>query len=382
MEPMPRMNLNTAKSAASKATATLKSAGGVVAKTAERSTLLTVTLPRAYGALGKAIFRDPGRRQDFPELFQSIDSLLADRKRIQEEATARSAGATYAERARRVVGDAAALAKTKAIDVRAFNAFVRLGQEGFRQKGNAAGPAEFVETISKAVARQDTLDREIAAISGGQSTSWFTRKRLLWAGGLLFGLMMIGRFAGRGDDSRGVENASESESVSTQSLESDTTLAALAAGAMQECVIGMSPEKVQATLRAVAGNQSGQWGNFRGVKPSRVKETVINSIPLLTHWYGKSMNVKYTFYDNLYSGDWELTMVHIDNKRMPLQPRQGCDAWIFRLMHNETYGEAIVQVPITPKATVSTGEIAERMLRSKLGGEVKVFKAGILAVVP
>lgn len=176
MESMPEITLDTAKATAKKAATSLKSAGSLVAKKAERTKIVTVTLPRAYAELGKAVYKDSSRREEFAELMNGLDALLAQRKRIHDDAKARPAGNTVVEKAGKVAADAADLAKTKAIDLQAYQAFAKFGEAVYQKHGDNAGPAELVEPISKAVARRNQLDRDTATTNAEAKNGWSTAK--------------------------------------------------------------------------------------------------------------------------------------------------------------------------------------------------------------
>lgn len=190
------LNLNTAKGSAKKtanqAKSSLKSAGSLVAKQAERTTLERVTLPRAYAELGKSVYKEASRRDEFADLFQSVDKLLAERKRITEDGKARPVGTTFTEKAKKVAADAADMAKSKGVDVKAFQAFAKLGEAVFRQHGSSAESSALVEPITKAVARRDQLDRDIGAINASIKGRWITPKRIAVGFAILVGLAVFG----------------------------------------------------------------------------------------------------------------------------------------------------------------------------------------------
>jgi hypothetical protein len=187
----PQVDLNTAKVNAKEAVASLKSAGSLVAKAAERTKIATAILPRAYGELGKAAYTEASRREEFSELFKAIDDLMAERRRIHEEATAQPAAETFADKAKRAVSDAASLARTKAIDLQAFRAFAQLGEAIYQQHASDAGPVELVSPIAKAIERRDQLDRDTTALHKASEGSWITPKRILLAASFFIGLGLI-----------------------------------------------------------------------------------------------------------------------------------------------------------------------------------------------
>lgn len=196
------------------AAASLKSAGSLIAKQAERTTLVTVTLPRAYAELGKASLKDSHRRDEFKELAQSVSALVAERKKTHDEVQARSAGTTMAEKAKKAVADAASLARTKAIDLKVYQALARLGQAVYEKYGDESGPVELTGPIAKAIARREQLDQETANINERAKGKWFTPKRIVWGGGALIVCLLIGSaVSGRGARKSG-SMTSVSESAS------------------------------------------------------------------------------------------------------------------------------------------------------------------------
>lgn len=189
---MPDINLTTAKATAKQATASLKSAGSLVVKKAERTKLVTVTLPRAYAELGKAAYKDASRRDQFADLFKATDDLLAQRKQIQQETKARATATSLAEKAKNAASDAAALARMKAIDLQAYQAFAKLGEAIYLKHGNDSGPVELVNPIAEAVARRDQLDQETTGVEMASKGRWITPKRILWGVALVWGIGFIG----------------------------------------------------------------------------------------------------------------------------------------------------------------------------------------------
>lgn len=217
MDSLPEINVTSAKATATKAAVSLKSAGSLVAKTAERTKLVTITLPRAYGELGKAVYKDSGPRGDFPDLFQAIDALLAERKKVKEQATARPAATTLADKAKRVAADAADLAKGKAIDLQVLQAFARLGEAVYQRNGEQAGPADLIGGIARVLARRDELDRETAAINNTAKGSWLTPKRIVVGIGVLIGLAALGNLGTNKNTARRRTGAGDTRQSDSQS---------------------------------------------------------------------------------------------------------------------------------------------------------------------
>ena len=123
MKFQPANNWNTVQTTAQKASVALKAAGMRIAKNAERTTIVAVTLPRAYAELGRAVYENASLREGSAGLYEAIDALLAERRRI-EDGGARSSGSTLADKAKKAAADAADLAKMKAIDIKIGRAHV------------------------------------------------------------------------------------------------------------------------------------------------------------------------------------------------------------------------------------------------------------------
>jgi hypothetical protein len=208
MEAMPEINLDTAKKSAKQAVSALKSAGSLVAKKAEETKIVTATLPRAYGELGKVIYKNSSRRREFQDLFRVVDGLLADRMRIKEEAESRPTAGTLADKAKHMASDATAIVKTKAIDLQAFQVFVKLGEESFQRLGEDAGPAEVIKPIVSAVARRDQLLAEMSSLQQKSKGEWLTPKRIAWTVGIALGLAVLGNLVGDNGKEKGSGGAS------------------------------------------------------------------------------------------------------------------------------------------------------------------------------
>lgn len=175
--------------------ATLTSAGSLIAKKTERTKLATVTIPRAYAELGKTVYKDAGKRGAFTSLFEQLDSLLAQRKKIHNDAKARPPASTFADKAKQVANDATDLAKTKALDLKIHQAFASLGESAYTQVGADVGPQEVIAPLATAIARRDALDKETASIEHSAKGQWITPRRLVFGGGALLALIVLGMIA-------------------------------------------------------------------------------------------------------------------------------------------------------------------------------------------
>ena len=91
--PVPASTKNDFSGAASKAKGLVaslaqrgKAVAQLVAKQAERTKLVNVTLPAAYQALGRHIHKEGRFRDEFPEVYKKIDGLLAQIAALQTQA--------------------------------------------------------------------------------------------------------------------------------------------------------------------------------------------------------------------------------------------------------------------------------------------------------
>jgi hypothetical protein len=191
MDEIPEITTDTTVTSAKKS---LQSAGSLIAKKTERTKLATVTIPRAYAELGKSVYKDAGKRGAFTSLFEQLDKLLAERKRINDDAKARPSASTFTDKAKQVAAEATDLAKTKAIDLKVYKAFASLGESAYTQVGVDFGPKEVVGPLATAIARRDLLDSETATIEASSKGKWITPRRLVIGGGTLLALMVLSIF--------------------------------------------------------------------------------------------------------------------------------------------------------------------------------------------
>ena len=170
--------------------------------TAERTTLVNVTLPRAYAELGKVVYRDPIGVKVSATKCQAVATLLAERHQIEAEGQTQPPAISLAEKAKKATADAARIARLKALELKLFQQFAGLGEAAYETAGADAGPAECVQTIAKALLRRNDLDAERRAIEDASNGQVVTPKRLMWGAAICVGvgvLLAIGR--GRGTDS-------------------------------------------------------------------------------------------------------------------------------------------------------------------------------------
>jgi hypothetical protein len=386
MESMPAINFDKAKDSAKQAVSTLQSAGSLVAKKAEETKIATITLPKAYGELGKVIYKEGSRRQEFMELFKAIDNLLADRRRIKEEAQSRPAPGTLAEKAKQVAVDASAVARKKAVDLQAFQVFAKLGEAVYQQHGVNAGAAAVVEPIANAVARRDQLNAEMSTLQQGSKGKWLTPKRIAWTVGIGVGLAVLGNLVGEAkkDDDSSASGSKEvvSGGVAPAGGRDDSQLNSLAAAAFEKAIAGMTPDQLQATFRATATKDKKKWGAFTNIKPSRTKEVKIEAdvaygFPALRQWYDTADVIECKFVKNVLSGKWELAAAWIGEKQVQLGAKPSCKAYCFDILHQGRTSNVILQVPFKDP-TEDTSRVAYEMLKRSIRGEYKILEHGVI----
>jgi hypothetical protein len=375
--------VTTATASAKKATASLKSAGNRIALKAERTKLVTVTLPSAYAVLGKAVYKDGTRRDEFADLFKATADLLARRSQIDEEAKARPMGSGLADKAKKVASDAAALARMKAIDLEAYQALARLGEAVYEKHGGDAGATDLVEPITRAITRRDQLDRDMkemvpaaakAAAGHQQYYGW-----LKFVGIAFLCLAVLGPCLG------GNDTVNRPSKHAPQASGSDAALKELAAVAFSECTAGMTPDEVQAALRAAASRNRAQWGAFKKITPSKTKGTkgdyIINGFyPKMIHWYGGvSPNgdgrtpIECQYIKDELTGKWALLSAHIGDDQFQMASKPNCTTHLFEVSQKGRGFHAVIHAPNTgDPGKDSFGVTAAEILRGKLRGQYQI----------
>ena len=203
----PKSFLDKAKAAATKAAKNAKLAAQIAAKQAEHGKISKITLPNAYWALGKDI-RGSGRfRDEFGDLYAKVDALVIKIKSLKQAQPAPDQPQKFTDRAKAAAGHAADLAKAKAAEMEAHGVLRELGKRAYQKHGDQSGAATVTQPIMQALARMETLEKEIEAISESRSGGFLTPKRLFVGGGVLVALLLlffIGRMFTGGGAPKGV----------------------------------------------------------------------------------------------------------------------------------------------------------------------------------
>lgn len=164
----------------------LKTAGALAAKHAARTRLMTITLPRAYAAYGKAVYDDIASHSGVEGLVQSVRALMEQRQQISQSATHQPTATSLAQKAQRMASGAAALARTKALDSKLFMELERLGRAAYERNTVQPTVAKAATPIAMALEQAGTLAKEIADLKVATKHAWFSPQRAILAGVLVF----------------------------------------------------------------------------------------------------------------------------------------------------------------------------------------------------
>jgi hypothetical protein len=131
---------------------TLAEAGS---RKAEAATIKTVSLPKAYAALGRAIYEDRRHPDEFPQAYTQLDVLTEQLKQLHTpDATA---GASLLDRAKQSVRRAADAAADKALSVKFGQRLQRLGAECYARLGTECGPPHLTAAVHSLLTRLEEL---------------------------------------------------------------------------------------------------------------------------------------------------------------------------------------------------------------------------------
>ncbi|MGO9110541.1 MAG: DUF4339 domain-containing protein, partial [Thermoguttaceae bacterium] len=171
----PKSFLERAKGAAANVAANAKAAAQIAGKQAEHGKITQMTLPSAYWALGKDIHGDGRFRDEFGELFTKLDGLLSKIQSLKQAHPASDQPQKFTDRAKAAAGHAVDLTKAKAVEMEVNGVLHELGKRAYEQHGENAGAENMVQPVAQAIARLETLDREIAALTGGRVKATWAR---------------------------------------------------------------------------------------------------------------------------------------------------------------------------------------------------------------
>ncbi len=192
----PKSFLEKAKGAASHVAANAKAAAQIAGKQAEHGKLTQMTLPSAYGALGKDIYGASRFRDEFGDLYAKVAEILGKIQSLKQAHPATDQPQKLTDRAKAAAGHAVDLAKVKALQMEANGVVRELGKRAYEKHAESAAAPNLVQPIAQALARLETLDREIKALSESHAGGLLTPKRLLVGGGAVIALLVL-VFVGR-----------------------------------------------------------------------------------------------------------------------------------------------------------------------------------------
>jgi hypothetical protein len=205
------------KTMANKVASTLKSqaqtASRLAVLSAEKTKIVTVSLPLAYAALGRYFFESRTEEETFADVFKELDGIASA---IAENARPipKPKEASLTEKAKTLASQGMQLANSQKLVLQQNTLFVKLGKQAYAKQGEQAGPETLVKAIGPLVKRLATLERELAANirkAGG-------KKRLgLMAAGILCGVFLIGWML---RENFGVRRGTQSQSAANHSIAS------------------------------------------------------------------------------------------------------------------------------------------------------------------
>jgi hypothetical protein len=195
----PKAGNSTDKTRVRQATSALKAhaqtAGRLAKLTAEKTKIVTVSLPLAYAELGKHRYETRENEQEFSATFEELDAI-ASAITANSNATLVPQATSFADKAKKVASQGIQLANSQKLALQQKALFARLGKEAYAQQGGQAGPESLVQAIEPLVSRLAKLEMELAENvkkAGGKKRLWMI------AGGVVFALIILGGMFGEQD---------------------------------------------------------------------------------------------------------------------------------------------------------------------------------------
>ncbi len=188
---------------------TAKAAAQLAAKQAERTKLITITLPVAYLPLGRLCFASKDYEFEFSELHQQLDQVQTDIDALAAQRTNQPTANTLTEKAKSTANKTIQATQSQKLKMRHDSLLRKLGQAVYERYQAGSGSEKIVQPIQESLARLAALDADIAQLSVAGQGSWLTPKRLAIAvvvAASLFVLIGIGT-VGRGMFGSGRSNA-------------------------------------------------------------------------------------------------------------------------------------------------------------------------------
>lgn len=123
---------------------------------AEATKIKSLSLPKAYSALGGAVYEDRRYADEFPQAYSQLDELI--QQLAQLEAPNATATASLLDRAKQSVRRAADAAAAKALSVKIGQHLQRLGADGYERFGATCGPPELNAAVRGLLNRLRALE--------------------------------------------------------------------------------------------------------------------------------------------------------------------------------------------------------------------------------
>jgi hypothetical protein len=155
-----RPAMDKAKEVASTLADKGKAAARYVARQAERTKLVNMTLPAAYLALGRHIYSSGRSQAEFPDLHQKVAAFSTEIEGIEAKAAAQPKAEGFIAKAKAAARAAQDMVQIQSLRVKGNRALTDLGKAAFEKIGPAAGPDELVRPIAEARDRVTALDAE------------------------------------------------------------------------------------------------------------------------------------------------------------------------------------------------------------------------------
>ena len=134
---------------------TLAEAGS---RKAEAATIRTVSLPKAYAALGRALYEARRYAAEFPQAYSQLDDLMQQFGKLHAQDAA--ATASLLDRAKQSVRRATDAAAAKALSVRIGHQLQRLGADCFERFGADSGPPDLLAPVQTLLSKLQQLEKK------------------------------------------------------------------------------------------------------------------------------------------------------------------------------------------------------------------------------
>lgn len=153
------------RNAVSSIAANAKAAGQLVAKQAERTKLVSVSLPNAFTALGKSVYSTGRYREELTAAYSVLDGHVQAIKQLKAQAASQQKAQGLADKAKAAAKSASDVAQVKLHEAKAQSALTELGRAAFGRFGDQAGAPPEIDPIIQLTRRIEILDQDIAELS-------------------------------------------------------------------------------------------------------------------------------------------------------------------------------------------------------------------------